>query len=60
MGIKYMKSEQEYRDSIRQMRPVVYAFGHGAEPTAVQRLVMRQSNNIGYFKERAKNMAGIK
>ena len=33
---------------------------HGAGPTAVQRLVMRQSNNIGYFKERAKKMAGIK
>jgi len=33
---------------------------HGAGPAAVQRLVMRQSNNLNYFKERAMKMAGIK
>jgi len=33
---------------------------HGAGPAAVQRLVMRQSSNLDYLKERAMKMAGIK
>jgi len=33
---------------------------HGAGPAAVQRLMIRQNNNLNYLKGRAMRMAGIK
>ena len=69
---KYFKGKANVstENRVRITRLVEYLVGqgsvvptestHGAGPAAVQRLVMRQSNNLNYLKGRARKMAGIK
>lgn len=64
------KNDVSTENRVRITRLVEYLVGqgsvvptessHGAGPAAVQRLVIRQSNNLNYLKERAMKMAGIK
>lgn len=69
---KYFRGRADVstEDRVRITRLVEYLVGqgsivptessHGGGPAAVQRLVLRQSNNLNYLKERAKQLAGIK
>ncbi|HVO65166.1 MAG TPA: 4-hydroxyphenylacetate 3-hydroxylase N-terminal domain-containing protein [Syntrophales bacterium] len=69
---KYFKGKEDVstENRARITRLVEYLVGqgsivptessHGAGPAAVQKLIIRQSNNLNYFKERAMKMAGIK
>lgn len=69
---KYFKGRADVstEDRVRISRLIEYLVGqgsiiptettHGAGPAAVQRLMIRMSNNINYYKLRAKQMAGIK
>jgi len=69
---KYFKGKADVstENRVRIARLVEYLVGqgsivptessHGAGPAAVQKLVIRQSNNLNYLKRRAIKMAGIK
>jgi Aromatic ring hydroxylase len=69
---KYFKGKNDIstENRVRISRLVEYLVGqgsivptessHGGGPAAVQKLVIRQTNNLKYFKERAMKMAGIK
>jgi len=69
---KYFKGRADIstENRVRIMRLVEYLVGqgsivptessHGGGPAAVQKLMIRQSNNLNYFKGRALKMAGIK
>lgn len=69
---KYFKGRAEIstENRVRIVRLIEYLVGqgsivptessHGAGPAAVQRLMIRQNNNLNYLKERALRMAGIK
>ena len=69
---KYFRGKADVStvDRVRITRLVEYLVGqgsiiptestHGGGPAAVQRLMIRQTNNLNYFKTRAKRMAGIK
>ncbi len=69
---KYFKGRADVstENRVRIARLVEYLVGqgsivptessHGGGPAAVQKLLIRNSNNLSYFKNRAKIMAGIK